>query len=281
MKTLLIAAFILTISTSKAQSVKLEEILNRIQTVNPLLKMYDADIRSFDEAAKGAKSWMAPELSSGFWMVPYNPSLWKKQADGTSGMGQFMISAQQVIPNPKRLNADAKFMESMSSIDKEKKKASLNELYAEAKKNYYDWMIIIKKLSILDQDEKLLDFMIRNAELRYKNGLEKISAYYKAKAAIGNIQNMRIMQENEIKQKRIALNSLMFRDKDMLFERISTISLLTLPHSLVQEVILKQSKMRYRLIIYNKKQKKQDCCQSSEFSMGICLGSEACLRNLP
>ena len=218
MKTLLIAAFILTISTSKAQSVKLEEILNRIQTVNPLLKMYDADIRSFDEAAKGAKSWMAPELSSGFWMVPYNPSLWKKQADGTSGMGQFMISAQQVIPNPKRLNADAKFMESMSSIDKEKKKASLNELYAEAKKNYYDWMIIIKKLSILDQDEKLLDFMIRNAELRYKNGLEKISAYYKAKAAIGNIQNMRIMQENEIKQKRIALNSLMFRDKDMLFE---------------------------------------------------------------
>ena len=53
-------------------------------------------------------------------------------------------------------------------------------------------------MAILHQNEKLLDFMIRNAEIRYKNGLEKISAYYKAKAALGNVQNMRLMFENDI-----------------------------------------------------------------------------------
>ena len=207
------------------QPVSISSILDSIEHNNPVLRMYDADIRSLDEAAKGAKSWMAPEISSGFWMVPYKTSLWKKQSDGATGMGQFMISGQQIIPNPKRLNADAKYMESMSSVDKQKKKASLNELYAEAKRNYYEWMIIKKKLSILDQNEKLLNFMIRNAEIRYKNGLEKISAYYKAKAAIGNIQNMHIMQENEIKQKRIALNTLMYRDKEILFDIDTTYSI--------------------------------------------------------
>jgi outer membrane protein TolC len=205
-------------TSAKAQQIKLDSILNEIKRVNPQMKMFDADIRSADEAAKGAKSWMAPELSTGFWMAPYNTSLWKKQADGTTGMGQYMISAQQDIPNPARLNADAKYMESMSAVDKQRKNAALNELNAEAKKNYYEWVIIKKKISILDQDEKLLNFMIQNAEIRYKNGLDKISAYYKAKAAIGNIRNMRTMQENEIVQKRIALNALMYRDKATIFD---------------------------------------------------------------
>lgn len=82
-------------------------------------------------------------------------------------------------------------------------------MVAEAKKNYYEWGNHKKEQNILDQDEKLLNFMIQSAELRYKNGLGKISAYYKAKAAIGNIQNMQLMLNNEIKQHRIMLNTLM------------------------------------------------------------------------
>ena len=100
-------------------------------------------------------------------------------------------------------------MEAMSSVEKEKKNASLNELVNDAKQYYYEWMIMKKKLTILDQNEKLLDFMIKNAEIRYKNGLEKISAYYKAKAALGNLQNMRLMFENDIREKRIRINALM------------------------------------------------------------------------
>lgn len=201
-----------------AQTMQLDAIINTIQQQHPSVKMYDAEIRSLDEAAKGARSWEAPTLSTGFWMTPYNPKLWKKNADGTPDMGQYMIGAEQMLPNKKALDAKAAYMQAMSSVDKEKKNATLNDLYAEAKKNYYEWIVIKKKLSILDQDKKLLQFMIQNAELRYKNGLGKISAYYKAKAALGNIENMQLVFNNDILQKKTALNTLMNRDKTTDFD---------------------------------------------------------------
>ncbi len=195
-----------------AQQMNLDNIINEIRSKHPVIKMYDADIRSMDEAAKGAKSWMPPEFSSGFWMVPYDPKLWKKDDMGATGMGQYMIGGQQMIPNKKKQNADAAYMQAMSSVEKEKKNASLNELISDAKQSYYEWIILKKKLAILEQNEKLLDFMIKNAEIRYKNGLEKISAYYKAKAALGNVKNMQLMFESDIKEKRININSLMGRN---------------------------------------------------------------------
>lgn len=164
--------FFMSLMPVVAQRQSLDSILNEIQKANPVGKMYDNDIRSMDEAAKGARSWMAPELGTGFWMAPYNTSLWRKGVDGTSGMGQYTISAQQVIPNRKTLDANAAYMGAMSSVAREKKKASLNELYAVAKKSYYEWIIIRKKISIIDRDQRLLELMIQNAEIRYRNGME-------------------------------------------------------------------------------------------------------------
>ena len=204
--------FIFAGKPMQAQQMNLDSIVHQINTAHPSLKMYDADIRSMDEAAKGAKSWMPPEFSSGFWMVPYNTKLWKKGDMGETGMGQYMIGGQQMLPNKKKQDADAAYMEAMSSVEKEKKKATLNELINDAKQFYYEWIILEKKLTILGQNEKLLDFMIKNAEIRYRNGLDKISAYYKAKAAIGNVKNMQLMYENDIREKRIRLNSLMGRN---------------------------------------------------------------------
>ena len=94
---------------------------------------------------------------------------------------------------------------------------ALNEIYAQAKKAYFAWVVIEKKIVVLNENEKILEFMIKNAEIRYKNGLEKINAYYKAKAALGNVQRMKLMLENEITQNRIVLNTLMNRDKNIEF----------------------------------------------------------------
>ncbi len=209
---IVIVLFLVVGKCLHAQQINLDNIVNEIRTKHPVIKMYDADIRSMDEAAKGAKSWMAPEFSSGFWMVPYDPKLWKKDDMGATGMGQYMIGGQQMFPNKKKQNADAAYMQAMSSVEKEKKNATLNELISDARQLYYEWIIIKKKLAILEQNEKLLDFMIKNAEIRYKNGLEKISAYYKAKAALGNVKNMQLMFESDIKVKRIGINSLMGRN---------------------------------------------------------------------
>ena len=208
--------------SSKAQTMKLDAIIDSISTAHPIVKMYDSEIRSMDEAAKGAKSWMPTEISTGLWMVPYDPSRWKKMDDGMGGykegMGQYMIGGQQMFPNKKKQNADAAYMEAMSSVEKDKKNATLNELINDAKQYFYEWIILKKKMVILQQNEQLLDFMIRNAEIRYKNNLEKISAYYKAKAALGNVMNMRLMFENDIREKRIRLNALMGRNSMTAFD---------------------------------------------------------------
>jgi len=196
----------------------LDSIFSSIAYNNPQLKMYDAQIRSQDAAAAGARNWEAPQLSTGFWMTPYNPNLWKRQSNGSTGMGQYMVSVEQMFPNGKKQETEEKYLLAVSSVVKENKNASLNELNAAAKQNYFQWLILKKKLDILDQDQKLLDFMIKNAELRYQNNLGKVGAYYKVKASLGNLENARIQFENEIAQKRIILNTLMNRDKAIQFD---------------------------------------------------------------
>jgi outer membrane protein TolC len=210
-KILIICLF--TVNAYGQKQMRLGDIFSIIQKNHPEMKMYDAQIRSLDEAAKGAKSWMPPEFGTGFFMTPYNIGLTKAMGS-EKGMGSYVVSASQMFPNKKEQNANALFMQSMSSVDKENKQFALNELYAEAKKNYYDWLVIKKKQSVIDENEKLLNFMIKSAELRYKNNLGQLNAYYKAKAELGKIENQRVVLSNEIKQKQIQLNTLMNRDRN-------------------------------------------------------------------
>ena len=203
---------------ANAQEVlKLNDIFSLIQGDQPEIKVYDAQIRSLDEASKGAKSWAPPEFGAGFFMTPYNIGL-TKAFTNEEGMGAFMISASQMFPNKKEQDASQQLMQSMSSVDKETKKVVLNDLNSEAKENYYAWLIIEKKIRILNDNEKLLRFMIESAELRYKNGLGKLDAYYKAEAALGKIEDQREILRNEILQKQVALNTLMNRDKNEVFD---------------------------------------------------------------
>ena len=206
-----------TVNTYGQTKMNLENIFSIIQKDHPEMKMYNTQIRSLDEAAKGAKSWSPPEFGAGFFMTPYNLNLTKSSTNSMgaqNGMGSFMITASQMFPNKKEQNANAEYLQSLSSVNKEDKKVSLNNLYAEAKRNYYDWLVIEKKQSVLNDNEKLLNFMIQSTELRYKNNLGKLNAYYKAKAELGKIENQREQLNNEIKQKQIFLNTLMNRDKN-------------------------------------------------------------------
>ena len=215
---------ILVFRVQAQDTLSLKDILEHIEMHSEHLKRYDAEARSLDEAAKGARAWMPPELGTGLWMVPYKPSEWKKQDNGMNGMGQYMISAEQMFPNKKRQNAEENYLKAMSSVTQEQKEATQNDLFAEAKKNFYQWLVVKKKMVVINENLKLLDFMIKSTEIRYKNGIEKIGAYYKAKAALGLSANMKLMLENEIVQKRIALNTLMHRDRTILFDIDSTIN---------------------------------------------------------
>lgn len=217
-KVLLLSVLIaVLLSPASAQLLRLEEIVDSVKLLHPVVKMYDSEIRAMDEAAKGARSWMPPQVGIGQFMTPYNVGLWRKEGD-MPGMGSVMVSGEQMFPSRKKLDADEQYMKAMSSVEKEKKAAALNELVNDARQLYSEWIVLKKKLGVLTENEKVLDFMIKNAEIRYKNGLDKINAYYKAKAALGDVKNMQLMYANDIREKRIRLNALMGRDAMIYFD---------------------------------------------------------------
>ena len=212
MKKLIITAVLAFLYTTiDAQQMSLPAVMDSIAANHPVVKMYNAEIRSMDAAAKGARSWMPPTVGAGFFMTPYNGKLWQRDGD-MLGMGSVAVSVEQMFPNRKKLNANENLMKAMSAVEKEKLYAALNENFQDAKKLYYSSIVLDKKLQVVKENEKMLDFMIRNAEIRYKNGLSKISAYYKAKAALGSSKNMQLMYETDLRVNRIRLNALMGRD---------------------------------------------------------------------
>ena len=162
-----------------AQQMSLPAVMDSIAANHPVVKMYNAEVRSMDAAAKGARSWMPPTVGAGFFMTPYNAKLWQRDGD-MLGMGSVAVSVEQMFPNRKKLNANENLMKAMSAVEKEKLYAALKGNFPNALKVDDSSIVLDKKLKVVKENEKMLDFMIRNAEIRYKNGLSKISAYYKA-----------------------------------------------------------------------------------------------------
>lgn len=212
-----ISCLMLSFMAMNAQTLSLDAVLTQIKTNNPQLKMYDAEIQSMDAVAKGAKSWMAPQLSTGFFMTPYNPAMWKA-SEMSNGMGSYMIGVTQMIPNASKLNADSNLMKAMSSVEKENKNYTLNQFNALAKTNYYQALVLNKKIKIAKDNLLLLDYMIKSMEIRYQYNMDKLPTYYKAKSQYNALESEIVMLENSISQKKITINTLMARDKNMPFE---------------------------------------------------------------
>lgn len=239
--------FLLLGISSEAQQLSISQVKESIVKNHPSLRMYDSEAEGMDAAAKGAWSWMPAEAGTGFFMMPYNPK-YARETEMGEGMGQYSIAVQQMFPNKKKQAAEFNYMNTMSAVVKERKQAVLNELIAAAKKNYYEWVVIRRKLDLIKENEKLLDFMVKDAEIRYKNGLGKLGAYYKAKAAAGNIQSMRLMFENEIRLRRINLNTLMNRDQEANFDIDTTLHIKDLIYAGTVDLALVNSRSDMKAI---------------------------------
>ena len=55
---------------------------------------------------------------------------------------------------------------SMSSVEKENKNYTINQLNAAAKTSYYQWMVLNKKIKIANDNLLLLEYMIKSMEIR-------------------------------------------------------------------------------------------------------------------
>ena len=234
------------------QKLNLSGILHRIEETHPDLKMMDAKVKELDAYAEGARNWEAPKFGAGFFMTPYNYMMWSRAGalyhEGMNqGMGSFMIQGEQMIPNRKMLDAEERYMKSMSGMEVAQKGVMRNMLFAEAKMAYYRWLVLEKKKNVLKESQNLLKYMIESAEVRYKYNQEKLSSIYKAKAALLDLDRMNLMFDGDIRQQKVMLNTLMLQDRATDFQ-IDTLSLTYLypntPLNLDTNAVINRSDLR-------------------------------------
>lgn len=249
---IILAIGLLNVPKMFSQVMTLERVLNEIEKNQPELKKYDAKINAYNTYATGAKSLDAPQVGAGFFMTPYNPQMWKADPSmNTNGMGSFMISAQQMIMNPKKLNANSDYMKSMSGVEAQMKGSMRNELYSMAKMSYYGWVVLKRKTIVLKESEGILKYLIESTELRYKYGMDKLNAYYKAKGMLGDIQTMIVMTNQEISQKMIELNTLMNRDKNITFDIDTVLKNNDYEKSIIDSTVIINSRSDFKVLKQN------------------------------
>ena len=196
------------------QELTLDSILNTIKSNNPMLLQYDQRVNAMNAYTEGAKSWMAPMIGGGTFMTAYPYSTIMDERD----KGAVMISAQQEIPNPAKLRAKKEFFSSKAGIEESNKEATFNELRAEAKQLYYQWLVLEKKKLVLKENQNIMEMMKKLAEIRYPYSQGSLNNVYKAEGRLYEVQNMLLMTDAEIEQKNIMLNTLMNLPKSNRFK---------------------------------------------------------------
>ncbi|POY36476.1 hypothetical protein C3K47_11880 [Solitalea longa] len=177
----------------------------RIKQNNPQLLQYDDRIKAVEESAKGAKAWMAPMAGAGTFMTPYPGQM----AEEPNDQGQFMISLEQDIPNPAKLNAKANYLKSKAGIETQNKNVSYNELRSQAKKLYYEWLVLDKKIVVLQQNKEILQTMKKLGEIRYTYNQGLLSSIYKTEGRIGEVDDMLIETTSKILENKYWMRGLM------------------------------------------------------------------------
>ncbi|MFD2999669.1 TolC family protein [Pontibacter toksunensis] len=202
-------------------------MLQTIQRDNPMLQQYGYRAKAMDAYAEGATGWMAPMVGAGVFMLPY-PG---QDVERDEREGSYMISAEQAIPNPAKQRARQEYMNSRAAIEQAKADAVYNQLKAEAKAAYYSWVVLEKKMDVLQDSERIMEFMLKLARIRYPYSQGKLGSIYKAEARLHEVENMQLMTRNEIAQKNVLLNILMNLPKDQSF-KIDTVTSIPEPVAL-------------------------------------------------
>ena len=70
-KRILLFIFCVCAIQTFGQVLTIDSVLSRIESNNPMLKMYDEQINAANNYSEMAKSWMPPTFSTGPWQAPY------------------------------------------------------------------------------------------------------------------------------------------------------------------------------------------------------------------
>jgi outer membrane protein, heavy metal efflux system len=196
---------LVTSLTSNAQVLTLDSVLSKIDKNNPMLEEYDDKARALVEYTAGATSWMAPMVGLGTFMTPYPNQMLMEERD----KGAFMFSLEQEIPNPGKLKANRNYLQSRASVEKIGRSIQYNNLRTQAKAFYYQWVISEKKIKVLQENERIMNLMIRIAKIRHPYNQGTLGNIYKAEGRLNEVQNMLLMTQASIEDKSYRLKALM------------------------------------------------------------------------
>lgn len=235
---------VLTFNLLKAQSpvLPLDTVLTRINRTNPGLLAYTAKANAQMEYAKGAQNLDAPKISAGQYQTPYsiNPN-----------MGSFMVQAEQMFTNPAKLKAKERYLQGMSAVTEQEQAYLKNQLLSQAMQHYYNEVILERKLALLENTRGLLEYMLKDANIKLTYGKEKLKDIYKAKADLFELDNTEEQLKNEIRQKTVALNTLMNQDKQTAFSVDTNIVIKNYETGLTDTALLASSRSDIKMIDRN------------------------------
>ena len=217
---------ILPVKAQQQQTLSLDSVLQRISTDNPMLRQYQYRAKAMDAYAEGAKSWMAPMVGAGVFMAPYPGAPVMEGGD----KGSWMFSAEQSIPNPAKLKATEKYIKSRSAIETAGRDLTYNQLRAEAKTAYYNWVVLEKKQALLRDSERIMEYMLKLAKIRHPYSTGSLGSVYKAEGRLHEVHNMQEMVMTQIQQNRVQLNMLMNLPRDYQFSVDTTLTVLPPEH---------------------------------------------------
>lgn len=208
----------ITLAAQQAPVLRLDTILRRVDQHNILLQSYGLKAESYKYSADAATAWMAPMVGVGTFMTPY-PG---QQVMDDRDKGSLMLQLEQDIPNPAKLNAKKKYIASQGNIELATRDITLNDLKAQAKRLYFNWIVAKQRIGVLQENEKIMVTMKKIEEVRYPYNQSQLGAVFKATAKIEDNHNMIRMQEGAIAKARSWLNSLMNAPGNQAFDIDST-----------------------------------------------------------
>lgn len=200
-----IILFLLMSITSSAQVISLDSVLSAIDKQNPMLQEYDSRVKAMNAYTEGAKGWMAPMIGGGPFFYPYPGQRLMDERD----KGMFVVNVEQDIPNPIKLNAKKNYFASKAAVEEKGRMYQFNQLRAEAKENYYQWLVLEKKGKVLLENKHIVELMLKLARIRYPYNQGSLGNIYKAEARFHEIDNMILMNSAEIEEKAYRLKALM------------------------------------------------------------------------
>lgn len=185
----------------------LDTILQRIERNNVKLKSYALKADAYKYSAEASTAWMAPMVGVGTFMTPYPGQMIMDERD----RGNLMLQIEQDIPNTSKLRAKKRYIASQGEIERISREVTLNDLKAQAKRLYYNWLIAAERVRVLEKNQEIMETMKKIAEVRYPYNQSQLGGIYKITGRVTENHNMIHMQQGVIDKARAWLNSLMNR----------------------------------------------------------------------